>query len=62
MNQFHFTLRLDGETTEKTPTYYLYRSEESSGGRPIIDGVYFQRSAFGSTTPETLSIILEWSS
>jgi hypothetical protein len=41
------------------PVYYLYRSEELIGGRPIIDGVYVQRSELGPTPPQTMSMMLE---
>ncbi len=62
MKQLHFTLRLDQDKTDKMSTYYLYRSEEYTGQRPVIDGVYVQRDTIGLTPPETVSLILEWHS
>ena len=59
MKQLRFILRLDRENTGKMPAYYLYRSDESNGGRPIIDGVYIQRNAVGPTPPETMNVLLE---
>jgi hypothetical protein len=58
--QRSFTLRLDRETSEKTPTCYLYRSEEMADGRPVIDGVYFQRSALSANPPEKLSVQIDY--
>jgi hypothetical protein len=54
--QLRFTLKLDSDKTDKMIAYYLYRSEEFNGDRPIIDGVYVQRSTIGPTPPETLSV------
>jgi len=62
VKQLRFLLKLDSNGTQKMPTYYLYRSEELNDGRPIVDGFYVQRSALGSTPPDTLSILLEWNS
>jgi hypothetical protein len=59
VKQLRFVLRLDRENTEKMPAYYLYRSGESNGGRPIIDGVYIQRNAIGPTPPEIMNVLLE---
>jgi len=43
------------------PTYYLYRSEEYRGQRPVIDGVYVQRDAIGAPAPpEKMSMVLGW--
>ncbi len=58
--QLRFTLRLDSEKTDKMSSYYLYRSEEFQGDRPVVDGVYLQWNAVGSIPPEKMSIVLEW--
>jgi hypothetical protein len=34
MNNWRGKLKLDKEMLSKTPTYYIYRSEEMSGKRP----------------------------
>jgi hypothetical protein len=60
MRKAAFTLKLDLELQKKVSAYYIYRSEEYEGKRPVIDGVYIQRHAIGSEPPETLSLVLEW--
>lgn len=60
MKQFRATLKLDKELLAKTSTYYIYRSEEKNGPRPIVDGVYMQRDALGAEPPEEISLLLEW--
>ena len=60
MKELHFNLKLDDENTSKMPTYYLYRSEEQEGGRPIVDGVYIQRQTLGPNPPGEMSLMLEW--
>ena len=60
MKELHFNLKLDDENTSKMPTYYLYRSEEQEGGRPIVDGVYIQRQTLGPNLPGEMSLMLEW--
>ena len=62
MKQLRFKLKLDQEETSKLATYYLYRSEEQEGFRPIVDGVYFQRGPVGSKPPNAMSLVLEWDS
>jgi hypothetical protein len=62
VNQLRFTLKLDQDKTSEMPTYYLYRSEEYGGNRPVVDGVYVQRNTIGPRPPDTMSIVLEWDS
>jgi hypothetical protein len=49
---------LDEEGSSRLAAYDLYRSEEISEDRPIIDGFYVQRG-FLSGTPQILKITLE---
>jgi hypothetical protein len=58
--QKSFTLKLDDELLKKVTTYYIYRSEEYQGTRPVVDGVYIQRHAIGTEAPRTLSLVLQW--
>ena len=58
VEQLRFNLKLDNEHI-KLPTYYLYRSEEYEGNRPIIDGVYIQRGTLGPNPPKDITILLE---
>jgi len=44
MKQLRFNLKLYQEETSRLVTYYLYRSEEQEGLRPIVDGVYIQEA------------------
>jgi hypothetical protein len=60
MKKSVFTLKLDTELVKKVSTYYIYRSEEYEGNRPVVDGVYIQRHALGSEPPATISLVLEW--
>jgi hypothetical protein len=62
MKQMRFNLKLDQEETSKMATYYLYRSEEQEGLRPIVDGVYIQRGTLGAEPPNAMSLVLEWDS
>jgi len=62
MKQLRFNLKLDQEETSKMATYYLYRSKEQEGLRPIVDGVYIQRGPVGSKPPNAMSLVLEWDS
>ena len=59
MKQLRFNLKLDDEESSKIPTYYLYRSEEQQGGRPIVDGVYIQRNTLGPQPPKLMNLLLE---
>jgi hypothetical protein len=60
MNNWWGKLKLDKEMLSKTPTYYIYRSEEMSGKRPVLDGIYIQRSAIGSNPPDEIHAVFEW--
>ena len=60
MNKWQGKLKLDKEMLSKTPTYYIYRSEEMAGKRPVLDGIYIQRSAIGSNPPQEISAVFEW--
>jgi hypothetical protein len=53
-------LILDTEMLPKVGAYYLYRSKEINGGRPIVDGVYVQRATLGDIAPEHMNLTLEW--
>ncbi len=57
-----FTLVLDKAMLAKTPTVYIYRSRETYAGRPIIDGLYVQRSHLAEPAPEQIAITIEWPS
>jgi hypothetical protein len=60
MKTWRGKLKLDTEMLARTPTYYIYRSEEKSGSRPVLDGIYFQRGALGPTPPEEITAVFEW--
>jgi hypothetical protein len=60
MKQWRGKLLLDKEMLGKTPAYYIYRSEEMRGRRPMIDGVYIQRDAIGSEAPDEITGVFEW--
>ncbi len=60
LKQLLLTLRLDQDDTSKMSGYYLHRSEECSGNRPIVDGIYVQRNGIGPIPPETMSVLLKW--
>jgi hypothetical protein len=45
---------------EKVQGYYIYRSEELSGNRPIIDGLYIQRDELMNDPPDEMDISLRW--
>jgi hypothetical protein len=60
MEQLHVNLVLDREMLGKVITYYVYRSQEMEGARPIIDGVYIQRGTVGANPPEHMKLSLEW--
>jgi hypothetical protein len=55
-----FTLKLDEELLKKVTTYYIYRSEEHNGPRPVVDGVYIQRPTIGAEPPKKINLLLEW--
>jgi hypothetical protein len=54
------TMRLDHTQLEKVKGYYVYRSEEMEGSRPVVDGLYVQRQAVGDHAPESLRISFDW--
>lgn len=60
MKTWRGKLLLDTEMLSRTPTYYIYRSEEKSGPRPILDGIYFQRGVFGDKPPPEINTTFEW--
>ena len=60
MTHLDANLSLDTEILENLPTYYLYRSREERGDRPIVDGVYLQRKTLGVNPPKTMKLLLEW--
>lgn len=60
MQKTVFTLRLDDELLKKVTTYYIYRSEQYEGTRPVVDGIYIQRSAIGAEAPKKMNLVLEW--
>jgi hypothetical protein len=54
------TVRLDYTQLEKVKGYYVYRSEETEGDRPVVDGLYVQRQAVGDQAPESMQISIDW--
>lgn len=60
MEHLHVNLVLDKEMLSKVSSYYIYRSQEMEGSRPIIDGVYIQYRTVGATPPEHMKLSLEW--
>jgi hypothetical protein len=54
------TMRLDHTQLEKVKGYYVYRSEESEGDRPVVDGLYVQRQAIGDRAPESMRVSIGW--
>ncbi len=60
--QIDTDLLLDVDQLMKLDKYYLYRSEETAGGRPLIDGLYVQKQEIGSTPPVRIRLVLEWTS
>ncbi len=62
MAQLTLHLILDREMLLKVAGYYLYRSEEQLYGRPVVDGVYIQRSTLGAPPPEEMTISMQWNS
>lgn len=53
-----FTLELDETATRKVGGYFIYRSQELSGERPAVDGVYVQRGTLGDDPPKSLEMSL----
>lgn len=62
MTQLRVNLILDEEHLSKVFGYYIYRSEEKTGNRPTIDGVYIQRKCVGENPPWNMKLSLEWES
>lgn len=60
MKNWRGKLKLDKEMLARMPTYYIYRSEEQAGPRPVIDGVYIQRGALGPNPPEEMNAVFDW--
>jgi hypothetical protein len=56
----NLTMRLDQTQLEKVKGYYVYRSEETEGDRPVVDGLYVQRQAVADQAPESLQISIDW--
>lgn len=54
------TMRLDHTQLEKVKGYYVYRTEEAEGDRPVVDGLYIQRQAIEDQAPESLLISIDW--
>ncbi|HEY3303210.1 MAG TPA: hypothetical protein VGL70_06705 [Candidatus Binatia bacterium] len=60
MKNWRGKLKLDKEMLTRTPTYYIYRSEELAGKRPALDGIYIQRSTLGPNPPDEINAVFEW--
>jgi len=60
MRQFELTVTLDKDMLPKLIGYYLYRSEEFEGKRPIVDGLYVQRDSIGPYPPDSMELTLTW--
>jgi len=60
MKNWRGKLKLDKEMLTRTPTYYIYRSEEKAGTRPVLDGIYIQRGALGPNPPDEINTVFEW--
>lgn len=60
MKNWRGKLKLDKEMLTRTPTYYIYRSEEKAGPRPVLDGIYIQRGALGANPPDEINAVFEW--
>lgn len=55
-----FILVLDEEYELKLAGYCLYRSlEKGDNERPIIDGLYIQRSEIGRSPPQKIRLTVE---
>ena len=54
------TMRLDHTQLEKVKGYYVYRSDENEGDRPVVDGLYVQRQAIGDRAPESMRVSIDW--
>jgi hypothetical protein len=60
MKNWRGKLKLDKKLLDTSAKYYIYRSEEQAGTRPVIDGVYIQRSALAPNPPEEMTVSFEW--
>ncbi len=60
MGDLTASLVLDIDQLGKLAGYYLYRSEELAGDRPIVDGLYLQKSEIGDRPPMRMRLQLNW--
>ncbi len=58
MNDLTFVLFLDQVYSAKLGGFYLYRSEETAAGEPVIGGLYIQRNQFEADPPIQLRLHL----
>ena len=55
-----YELELDEAYLKKTPTRYIYRSQEKKGSDHLIGGVYILRNLLGEDPPKAIKMSLEW--
>ena len=60
MPHLRLTLALDKDMLLKVKGYYIYRSQEEEGGRPVFDGLYIQRETINENPPEKMNLLLDW--
>lgn len=60
MKNWRGKLQLDKRLLDTASAYYIYRSEEKAGARPVIDGIYIQRASVGPNPPEEMTLALDW--
>jgi hypothetical protein len=60
MAELRYTLELDTSESEKIMNYFLYRSTEKGINRPLVDGLYIQRSELSENPPKYIKISLQF--